>query len=112
MDVLSPKQNEILSFLINFQNDRGYAPSVREICEAVRLSSTSSVHNHLSKLEEKGFIKRDPARPRSVEILKQPDANNIAATANVQNLFIIPSFTVSVAFDNISIPAYSWSVLF
>ena len=92
MDVLSPKQNEILSFLINFQNDRGYAPSVREICEAVRLSSTSSVHNHLSKLEEKGFIKRDPARPRSVEILKQPDANSFVSPvrAKIERTFSYP----------------------
>ena len=75
MDILSSKQREILAFMVEFQNDRGYAPSVREICDAVRLSSTSSVHNHLSKLEEKGYIKRDQSRSRSVEILKQPDSN-------------------------------------
>ncbi|MBO4888709.1 MAG: transcriptional repressor LexA [Firmicutes bacterium] len=84
MDILSSKQTEILSFLIDFQNERGYAPSVREICDAVHLSSTSSVHNHLSRLEEKGYIKRDSARPRSVEILKRPSSNIPAPTSKAK----------------------------
>lgn len=70
---ISSKQREILQFLIDFQEEHGYSPSVREVCDAVRLSSTSSVHSHLSKLEERGYIKRDPSKPRSIEILQRPE---------------------------------------
>lgn len=72
MEDLSSKQLEILNFLISFQQERGFAPSVREICDAVGLSSTSSVHANLAKLENKGYIHRDPSKSRSIEILKQP----------------------------------------
>ena len=73
MMILSSKQREILAFLIDYQGGHGYSPSVREVCDAVHLSSTSSVHSHLSKLEEKGYIKRDPSKPRSIEILQKPE---------------------------------------
>lgn len=66
----SNKQNEIYEFLKNFTELKGYPPSVREICEAVGLKSTSSVHGHLKKLETKGLIKRDPTKPRALEIME------------------------------------------
>lgn len=66
---LSSKQLEILEFIKKELNDKGYPPSVREIGEAVKLKSTSTVHGHLEKLEKKGFIRRDPTKPRAIEIL-------------------------------------------
>lgn len=63
------KQQEIYDFIKRQVHDKGYPPSVREICVAVGLSSTSTVHGHLSRLEKKGFIKRDPTKPRTIEII-------------------------------------------
>ena len=65
------KQQEILSFLKSEIRSKGYPPSVREICAAVGLRSTSTVHGHLKRLEEKGFVRRDPTKPRAIEILGQ-----------------------------------------
>jgi repressor LexA len=62
------KQREVYDFLKKFTEDKGYPPSVREICEAVSLRSTSTVHGHLKRLEKKGLIKRDPTKPRALEI--------------------------------------------
>lgn len=62
------KQNEIYEFLKKYTEDKGYPPSVREICEAVSLRSTSTVHGHLKRLEKKGLIHRDPTKPRALEI--------------------------------------------
>jgi repressor LexA len=62
------KQKEVYDFLKKFTEDKGYPPSVREICEAVSLRSTSTVHGHLKRLEKKGLIKRDPTKPRALEI--------------------------------------------
>ena len=66
---LSAKQEEILEYLKACIIERGYPPAVREICEAVHLKSTSSVHAHLETLEEKGYIRKDPTKPRAIEIL-------------------------------------------
>lgn len=68
---LSPKQKEILDYIKSEILSRGYPPTVRDICEAVNLKSTSSVHSHLASLEKKGFIHRDPAKPRAIEILDE-----------------------------------------
>lgn len=65
---LSKKQREILEFIKQEILSKGYPPAVREICEAVDLKSTSSVHSHLSSLERKGFIRRDPTKPRAIEV--------------------------------------------
>jgi len=62
------KQSEIYDFLKSYTESKGYPPSVREICEAVSLRSTSTVHGHLKRLEKKGMIKRDPSKPRALEI--------------------------------------------
>ncbi len=66
---ISPKQQEILDFIKNEILNRGFPPSVRDICEAVHLRSTSSVHSHLATLEKNGYIHRDPTKPRAIEIL-------------------------------------------
>lgn len=66
---ISDKQREILEYIKEEILKRGYPPAVREICEAVNLKSTSSVHSHLETLEKNGFIRRDPTKPRAIEIL-------------------------------------------
>lgn len=66
---ISSKQKEILEFMKKEILSKGYPPAVREICEAVHLKSTSSVHAHLETLEKNGYIRRDPAKPRAIEIV-------------------------------------------
>lgn len=105
MREVSEKQNEIYEFLKTYTDNKGYPPSVREICEAVGLKSTSSVHGHLKRLESKGLIRRDPTKPRALEIidnsLKKEMVNipiigkvtaglPILANENVEDTFPIP----------------------
>lgn len=66
---LSSRQNAILDFIKKEIRKKGYPPSVREIGEAVGLSSSSTVHGHLAQLEEKGYLRRDPTKPRAIEVL-------------------------------------------
>ena len=66
---ISPKQKEILEYIKDQIIQRGFPPAVRDICEAVHLKSTSSVHSHLETLEKNGYIRRDPTKPRAIEIL-------------------------------------------
>ena len=99
------KQSEIYEFLKNYTENKGYPPSVREICEAVSLKSTSTVHGHLKRLEKKGLIRRDPSKPRALEIaeLSTPKKEMIIpivgkitaglpilATENVEDTFSLP----------------------
>lgn len=65
---ITAKQQEILEYIKDEILKRGYPPAVREICEAVHLKSTSSVHSHLETLEKNGYIRRDPTKPRAIEI--------------------------------------------
>lgn len=66
---LKSRQKEIYNFLISYSNIKGYPPSVREICTAVGLKSTSTAHGHLKTLEKKGLLKRSPTKPRALEIV-------------------------------------------
>ncbi len=66
---ISAKQQQILEFIKEEILKKGYPPAVREICEAVHLKSTSSVHSHLETLEKNGYIRRDPTKPRAIEIV-------------------------------------------
>ena len=100
------KQSEIYEFLKNYTENKGYPPSVREICEAVSLRSTSTVHGHLKRLEKKGMIKRDPSKPRALEIAELSTPKKeiinipiigkitaglpILATENIEDTFPIP----------------------
>ncbi|MHC1721197.1 MAG: transcriptional repressor LexA [Clostridiaceae bacterium] len=65
------KQMQIYEFIKFYTSEKGYSPSVREICAAVGLSSTSTVHGHLERLEKKGLIKRDPTKPRTIGIVEK-----------------------------------------
>lgn len=66
---ITAKQTEVLEFIKQEILKKGYPPTVRDICEAVNLKSTSSVHAHLESLEKNGYIRRDPTKPRAIEIL-------------------------------------------
>ncbi|HBN29466.1 MAG TPA: repressor LexA [Clostridiaceae bacterium] len=70
---ITDKQLMILNFIKKEIAEKGYPPSVREICQGVGLSSTSTVHGHLERLEKKGYIRRDPTKPRAIEILHRDD---------------------------------------
>lgn len=106
---ITAKQEEILKYIKEQILKKGYPPAVREICEAVHLKSTSSVHAHLETLEKNGYIRKDPTKPRAIEILDDtfnltrrevvnvPLVGNVAAgmpilaTENIENYFPIPS---------------------
>lgn len=76
--VISAKQQQILDYIKDEILAKGYPPTVRDICEAVNLKSTSSVFSHLETLEKKGYIRRDPAKPRTIEIID--DSFNMVRT--------------------------------
>ncbi|MDK0614686.1 transcriptional repressor LexA [Clostridium perfringens] len=102
----SDKQTQIYNFLIEFTKSKGYPPSVREICQAVSLKSTSTVHGHLKRLEKKGLIYRDPTKPRALEIVELSNEEKelinipivgkvtagmpILATENIEDMFQMP----------------------
>lgn len=106
---ITKKQTEILEYIKSEILNRGFPPSVREICEAVNLKSTSSVHSHLESLEKNGYIRRDPTKPRAIEIIDDnfnlvrrevvnvPIIGRVAAgepllaVENVENYFPIPA---------------------
>ncbi len=75
MTNLSKRQKAILDFIKDKVRKKGYPPSVREIGEAVGLASSSTVHGHLTRLEKKGYIRRDPTKPRAIEILDDSDSH-------------------------------------
>ncbi|SHJ54616.1 SOS-response transcriptional repressor, LexA [Geosporobacter subterraneus DSM 17957] len=81
---MSEQQQKIFDYIRNEVNKKGYPPSVREICEAVGLKSTSTVHGHLAKLEKLGYIRRDPTKPRAIEILGETDQSLIHQSEVVQ----------------------------
>lgn len=81
MGELTERQREILELIRRTVEDRGYPPSVREIGEAVGLSSPSTVHSHLTALVEGGYLRRDPAKPRAIEVLEAPPAEDLQRSA-------------------------------
>ena len=105
---ITSKQKEILEYIKSQILERGFPPAVRDICEAVHLKSTSSVHSHLETLEKNGYIRRDPTKPRAIEILDDsfnfmrremvnvPIIGRVAAgepilaEQNIENYFPIP----------------------
>lgn len=83
MKKISKRQEDILAFIKEEVKTKGYPPSVREIGEAVGLASSSTVHGHLSRLENKGLIRRDPTKPRAIEILDSEDQMTKQAVIHV-----------------------------
>ena len=106
---ITEKQSQILEYIKSEILNKGYPPSVRDICQAVNLKSTSSVHSHLETLEKNGYIRRDPTKPRTIEIIDDnfnfvrrevvnvPMVGTVAAgqpilaIENIDNYFPIPS---------------------
>lgn len=78
---LTARQREILDLISSTVSDRGYPPSVREIGESVGLSSPSTVHSHLSSLADMGYIRRDPSKPRAIEVIEPDGAVHISRAA-------------------------------
>ena len=75
-DMLTERQKQVLNYIRSYAQSKGYPPSVREICKAVGLSSTASVHNHLHKLQDMKFIQRDSAKPRALELTQDSSWRN------------------------------------
>jgi repressor LexA len=101
---LSQKQNEILEYIISEVNKKGYPPSVREICQAVGLKSTSTVHGHLAKLEKKGYIRRDPSLPRAIEIMGRFSGDVPSNAKEMVDIPVVGRVTAGapiLAFENI-----------
>ena len=86
---LSKRQKEILRFILSEVRKKGYPPSVREIGKAVGLSSSSTVHAHLSNLEKKGYLKRGQALPRAIEILQPGPGAIVPAYKRVSNVPLV-----------------------
>ncbi len=98
---ITAKQKEILDYIKHEIINKGYPPAVREICEAVHLKSTSSVHAHLESLEKNGYIRRDPTKPRAIEVM---DENFNLSRREVVNVPIIGNVTAGqpiLAVENI-----------
>jgi repressor LexA len=91
MDDLTPRQAQILEYIQREVRSKNYPPSVREIGEAVGLSSSSTVHAHLAKLESKGYIRRDPTKPRAIELLD--DDHSPAFIHDVVNVPVVGQVT-------------------
>jgi len=98
---LTKRQREILNYVLNNMQQRGYPPSVREIGAALGLTSSSTVHSHLTALEKKGFIHRDPSKPRAIEILKDGASQPPKRVVNVPVLGRIAAGHPLLAEENI-----------
>jgi repressor LexA len=86
---LSERQREILQFIVDEHRDRGYPPSVREIGLAVGLTSPSTVHTHLNSLERRGYIRRDPTKPRAIEVCYDPGSGTTAERRPVNHVPLV-----------------------
>lgn len=93
---LSEKQLNILNFMKREIQTKGYPPAVREICKAVNLKSTSTVHGHLAKLEEKGYIRKDATKPRAIEILDDSDNEGLFSRKEIVDVPIIGKVTAGL----------------
>ncbi len=103
MAKLSKRQQDILNFIKQEVKSKGYPPSVREIGQAVGLASSSTVHGHLSRLEAKGYIRRDPTKPRAIEILETDETAHIPKqhTVNVPLVGKVTAGNPITAVENI-----------
>lgn len=99
---ITEKQQEILEYMKEQILSKGYPPSVREICSAVHLKSTSSVHSHLETLEKNGYIRRDPTKPRAIEIVDDTFNLTRRELVNVPILGKVAAGQPLLANDNIN----------
>jgi len=88
-EVLSGKRLQILNFIADSQRERGYPPSVREIGQAVGLTSSATVHTHLAVLQREGYLSRDPSKPRAIQVHFDPDTTTRLTAAAVHNVPLV-----------------------
>lgn len=86
---LTGRQREILDFILSEIHRKGYPPSVREIGLAIGLSSSSTVHSHLTSLERKGYLRRDPTKPRALEVLNYRDTETGVAPSQMRSVPVV-----------------------
>jgi repressor LexA len=86
---LTPRQRQVLEFIDAEVRHRGYPPSVREIGEAVGLSSSSTVHAHLGALQDKGYLRRDPTKPRAIEVSFEPSSGAVSERRPVRHVPLV-----------------------
>lgn len=98
---ITAKQQEILEYIKSCILAKGYPPAVREICEAVHLKSTSSVHSHLETLEKNGYIRRDPTKPRAIEIMDDDFGLTRREVVNIPIVGTVTAGEPILAEDNI-----------
>jgi len=98
---LNENQVRILYFIKDQIRQKGYPPSVREICKGVNLSSTSTVHRHLERLETKGYIRRDPTKPRAIEILDEDNSYKPRKTVDIPIIGKVTAGEPVLAVENI-----------
>ncbi|MGI6262503.1 MAG: transcriptional repressor LexA [Succiniclasticum sp.] len=115
-DMLTDRQRQVLDYIRSYSMEKGYPPSVREICKAIGLSSTASVHNHLRNLQAMGFIQRDSAKPRAIELKQDASWRNktvvpvplvgtvtagkpILAVENIEETYPIPKDLIGTSED-------------
>lgn len=96
MSKISNRQTAILDFIKTEVREKGYPPSVREIGEAVGLASSSTVHGHLDRLEKKGFIRRDPTKPRAIEILDSSDGEQSTFPVAITKVPVVGKVTAGI----------------
>lgn len=101
MKKVSKRQEDILAFIKDEVRAKGYPPSVREIGEAVGLASSSTVHGHLARLEQKGLIRRDPTKPRAIEILEPEDSIQKQSVIHVPLVGKVTAGSPITAIENI-----------
>jgi repressor LexA len=87
--VLTPRQREVLEIIEKHMRDRGYPPSVREIGEAVGLTSPSTVHAHLNALQRRGYLRRDPTKPRAIEVRWDPTSDAVIDRRPVRHVPLV-----------------------
>jgi repressor LexA len=90
-EVLTEKRRQILEFIISFQQDHGYPPSVREIGRSVGLTSSATVHDHIDKLAEGGFLVKDPTKPRALQVRYEPRSGTAVVAERVRNVPLVGS---------------------
>ena len=121
---ISKKQLEILEYIKSEILRIGYPPAVREICEAVNLKSTSSVHSHLETLEKNGYIRRDPTKPRAIEIMDDtfnltrremvnvPIVGQVAIAGILAKKKFIPESAGTLQTDTVTFGVMTFAVIF
>lgn len=109
---LTQRQQQILDYILSEINKKGYPPSVREIGQAVGLTSSSTVHSHLAALEKKGYIRRDPTKPRALEVTDFRLSDRGIAPERVQNVPLVGRVAAGMPLlaqenieDNFAVPA-------